>query len=99
MPTRNPPARSGFRTAGEDVGVKRDSSGWRTTPWRNWPRDKGSTYPSRLEPLFRRETSGGHRPPATRRDANQTLALIHHGATVLGPVGVLSGDHPEVVDE
>ncbi len=49
--------------------------------------------------LCRREPAGGHGTPASRRDPNQTLALIDHRLSVLVPVRVLSGDRAEVIHE
>ena len=46
-----------------------------------------------------REASGRHRSPADRRDAQQRLALAHHGLPVLVPVRVLAGDRPEVLHQ
>src|SRR4051812_41720831 len=46
-----------------------------------------------------REPAGGNRPPPGRRDAQDRLVLVEHRPTVLGPVGVLPGDVPEVLHE
>src|SRR4051812_13935905 len=47
----------------------------------------------------RREAAGGHRTPAVDGDPDQRLALTAHRLAVLVPVGVLTRDAAEVLDQ
>ncbi len=77
------------------IEVKTSIGDTAATPWKYLMPGWNST-PLRQP---RREASGRHRAPARRRDAQQRLALAHHGLPVLVPVRVLAGDGPEVVHQ
>src|SRR5580693_355687 len=49
--------------------------------------------------LLRWETAGSHRAPPARGHPDQALALVEHGAAIVLPIGVFTGDHAVIVDE
>src|SRR6202453_2277109 len=49
--------------------------------------------------LHRRETAGSHRAPPARGHPDQALALVEHGAAIVLPIRVFTGDHVVIVDE